>query len=480
MWSSDLSFAAAVTAIVAIGGTAIVRALLNRRQLVNDRVRLGTVVPEHVKQCLMDHPGTCPVGVVDGDAFDANVAAMIQVAAASNQMVRVATKSVRCVALLVQMLDAVPAGKACGLMTFTARETLFLARDPRIIRALKRHVAEGAPAHSNLLLAYPVADGGSVELAVDAEAELSRHGLGVALMVDDAVQVGIIARGLRREGPPMSVWVDVDMSLRPFVGVHLGVRRSPLRERESLVRLLDTIHAVAGPAIAVAGVMGYEAQVAGLADFEERGLLSLPESIARSCVKRLSERDGHVRRSWALQVVRSHPCAIRGKVLCNGGGSGSLISTGRDAAVSEVTIGSGALCGHLFDRYLPAEAPSYQPALFFALRVTRRPDRNIFTCHGGGWCASGEAGASRLPKLVWPSGSLVGMEGAGEVQTPITVRTSGSLEDGFGVGSVAVFRPCKSGELGDTLCKYVVVKASGASVELRTYRGDHVCAWSTP
>ena len=101
--------------------------------------------------------------------------------------------------------------------------------------------------------------------------------------------------------------------------------------------------------------------------------------------------------------------------IVNGGGTASLASTVQEAAITEVTVGSGFLCGHVFDGYHELRL---RPAGFFALAVTRLPAPGYITCQGGGFVASGTAGKERLPLPVWPEGlHLLPDEGAGEVLT---------------------------------------------------------------
>src|SRR5690606_27652334 len=96
---------------------------------------------------------------------------------------------------------------------------------------------------------------------------------------------------------------------------------------------------------------------------------------------------------------------------------GSVESTVEEPAITEVTVGSGYFCSHLFDYY---QAFKLQPAAGFALQVTRRPRHNVLTCNGGGYVASGIAEPQKLPKPYLPTGILLeANEGAGEVQTPI-------------------------------------------------------------
>ena len=67
----------------------------------------------------------------------------------------------------------------------------------------------------------------------------------------------------------------------------------------------------------------------------------------------------------------------------------------------------------------------------------------MVTVHGGGLIASGPVGPDRLPTPWAPAGlELTGLEGAGEVQTPLTGQPRGLLE----IGDLVWFRHAKSGE----------------------------------
>jgi hypothetical protein len=456
-------------------------------------------------------------------------------------------------------------------MTFSAQETLFLVRDGRLLAALQNN--QPSAMHSHFLLAYPIADAASASCLFEAQRLAAARGIGIGVMVDSTWHVDLLSavgaafamtwrqqtddfNGLAysissMDSPQRTIsahqlaaWVDLDMSYRPVPAVHLGVRRSPLRSAADVLAVSEHIAAknAADGVIFLGGLMGYEAQIAGLTDFEPATgfvgrALGAVSSVAIGILKRRSVADGHRRRRESFESMctfaartpwspaqpsgrsvdlnsstvsraftstsdylidppkalrstdggppespESPPAPAARSLYCNGGGSGSLRSTVRDATVTEVTIGSGALCGHLFDAYLEAEAPSFLPALFLALSVTRQPDAGIFTCTGGGWIASGEPGVRKLPRIVYPVGAhLIPREAAGEVQTPFKVR---NVEAGYGIGSAVVFRPCKSGELGDVLQQYVLLaprdQTAGESVEntVMTYRGDCVPAWA--
>src|SRR5690625_4360720 len=102
--------------------------------------------------------------------------------------------------------------------------------------------------------------------------------------------------------------------------------------------------------------------------------------------------------------------------LINGGGTGSLHQTVTEN-VTEATVGSGFFNSHLFDNY---KDYTNKPALAYAIEITRKPTKHIYTCTGGGYIASGAMGIDRLPQVYLPKGAkLTKKEGAGDVQTSI-------------------------------------------------------------
>lgn len=124
-----------------------------------------------------------PLAVVDLDAFDANADDLVR--RAGGKPIRVASKSVRCRALLERVLAR---DGFAGIMSFTLDESLWLAR----------------AGFDDVLLAYPSADrSGFAELAADPKLAAA-----VTVMVDDAAQLELIDRlraawARRRSG---SVW----------------------------------------------------------------------------------------------------------------------------------------------------------------------------------------------------------------------------------------------------------------------------------
>ncbi len=381
-----------------------------------------------------------PAALVDLDALDINVDRLLAPVRASGKRVRLASKSLRCPALLSRI--ATRAGElAIGYMTYTAAETAYLAR----------------AGVRDLVLAYPTLQASDAALLARANRDAT-----AAVVVDDAAQLAPLAAAARAEGTRVPVWIDVDMSWRPVGGtLHLGVRRSPLRDPEPVVALARQIAGDA--ALRFAGVMGYEAQLAGLPD---SAAFQAWQNPLKRAIKRGSQPAIAARRA---RVVAALTAAGLRPEHVNGGGSGSVAWSSSDPALTEVTIGSGFLCGHLFDGYRGLDL---EPALAFALQIVRRPARGIATCLGGGWIASGQPGADRLPRPTWPPGCrLLATEGAGEVQTPVALPEGLELA----LGDPIFFRPAKSGELAEHVREYLLVRGDRVVERVPTYRGLGEC-----
>jgi D-serine deaminase-like pyridoxal phosphate-dependent protein len=362
-----------------------------------------------------------PAALIDLDALEANAARLFAPIARAGKRARIATKSLRCPALAARLAEL---GNAIGYLTYTAAETEF-------------HARAGV---RDLVLAYPTVQRQDAAAIARANAIAT-----AAIVVDDVAQLDVLAAAAHDAGTRIPIIIDVDMSWRPL-GVHVGVRRSPLREPDEVVALAKRI---ADP-LYFHGVLGYEAQLAGLSD--------------RNAVIRALKRGGEP----AVAASRAHivdALAAAGlpPAIVNGGGTGSVDWSSTDPALTEVAVGSGFLCSHLFDDYRGLEL---SPAIAFALQVVRKPAPRIATCLGGGWIASGRAGADRLPMPAWPHGcALLRGEGAGEVQTPVVVP------DDIALGDPIFFRPAKAGELAEHVAEYLFVRGDRIVDRAPTYRG---------
>ena len=111
-----------------------------------------------------------------------------------------------------------------------------------------------------------------------------------------------------------------------------------------------------------------------------------------------------------------------------------------------------------------------RPAALFALPVVRRPARDVATLFSGGFIASGPVGASRVPSPHLPAGlKLLGFEGAGEVQTPVT----GSAARALRLGDRVWLRHAKAGELAERFDAYHLLRGDQLDRTVPTYRGEH-------
>ncbi|MFW5416648.1 alanine racemase [Nocardiopsis sp. CNT-189] len=385
---------------------------------------------------------TAPFAVVDLAAFRANAADLAE--RAGGTPIRIASKSLRCRALLRTALGL--PGFA-GVMAFTLPEALWLAADP------------DGPVSDDVLVAYPTADTAAIaELAADPRAAAS-----VTLMVDSVAHLDLITRAAPDPVLPIRVCIDVDTSWQPLgPRMRIGAHRSPLRTPAHAAALARAV--LRRPQLLLDGVMAYEAQIAGVGD-DPPGRPLYGRTLR--WVQGRSRRELAARRAAITEAVRD-VAEVR---FVNGGGTGSLHTTSREPAVTEVAAGSGLYQPHLFDHYTGTDR---RPAALFALPVVRRPAPGVATALGGGYPASGAAGADRLPVPYLPEGLAYSpTEGPGEVQTPLI----GPAADGLAVGDRVWMRHAKAGELCERFAELHLVDGigTGAARVVRTaptYRGE--------
>ncbi|MEA2438896.1 MAG: hypothetical protein QOH76_320 [Thermoleophilaceae bacterium] len=358
-----------------------------------------------------------PFAFVDLDAMWSNADEMLR--RAGGKPIRVASKSVRCRPLLEAI--ARRDERFRGLMTFTLAESLWLGE-------------------RDTLLAYPTADR-------EALGRMSEDG--PVLMVDSVDHLDLIESAT---SVPVRVCIEVDLSY-PLAGgrVKIGVKRSPVRTAEQAVALRREIDK--RPRLTLAGLMGYEAHIAGLGD-------SPPgKPLIAAVLKRLQKASAAEIAERRAAIVE----ALGPLDFVNGGGTGSLHTTAREDVVTEITAGSGFYAPTLFDHY---SAFSLTPAAMFALPVVRKPSKRVATVLGGGYLASGPADDLRLPIPYLPRGlKLDKNEGAGEVQTPV-------IGADLQIGERVYFRHAKAGELCERFNSLLLVEGDRVVDEVPTYRGE--------
>jgi len=376
-------------------------------------------------------PLPTPTMVVDLEAFDTNADDLARRAA--GKPLRLATKSVRVPALIERALAH--AGFS-GVLAFTLREALWLH---------EQGISD------DLVVAYPTVDQPALTRLVESPAAAAA----ITLMVDDLAHLDCVDSVRRSLAVPVRVAIDIDAGLR-IGGQHVGPKRSPLYDAAAVSSLARRV--VDRRGFRLVGAMTYEGQVAGLPDM-------VPTQRAKSLVvrglKQASQSQLEERRQQVADSLRD----VVQLEFWNAGGSGSVESTAADPVVTEVAAGSGLLVPTLFDHYRSFEP---RPAAFFALPVVRRPGPGIATVHGGGLVASGPAGRDRLPSPYLPEGlHLTALEGAGEVQTPLTGPGAARLA----VGDLVWFRHAKSGEVFEHANDVHLLEGDAFVDRVPTYRG---------
>jgi D-serine deaminase-like pyridoxal phosphate-dependent protein len=375
-----------------------------------------------------------PLAIVDLAAFDANADDLVR--RAGGKPVRVASKSVRCRALLERVLER---DGFAGVMAFTLAEAVWLVR----------------AGIQDVLLAYPSVDrAGFAELTSDPKLAGA-----VSVMVDDVAQLDLIDAARAGGGEEVRVCLELDTSLWLLGGrIRFGARRSPLHDPAQLAELARAVER--RPGFRVVGLMAYEGHVAGVGD-------AVPDAPLRSRAVRLMQaaarRELAARRAEAVRAVRA---VAPGLEFVNGGGTGSVQHTAAERAVTEVAAGSGLFVPRLFDHYTSFRG---RPAALFAQPVVRRPGVGVVTVLGGGYPASGAAGRDRSPVPYLPEGLRYDpQEGAGEVQTPLL----GSAADDLLIGDKVWFRHAKAGELCERFAQLHLVDGDEVVAVVPTYRGE--------
>ncbi|MFH1319665.1 MAG: amino acid deaminase/aldolase [Bacteroidota bacterium] len=377
-----------------------------------------------------------PFAFVDLDLLEENARQIV--ARARGKKIRVASKSVRCKYLLEKILELDDSFQ--GIMCFALPEAVYLSQQ----------------GFDDLLVAYPCMQ----EKYIEEVCMEVQKGKTILLMVDSTEHVERINIIAAKCNVVLPVCMDMDMS-SDFPGIHFGVWRSGITDKQQVMDLLSRVQESGN--VKLDGIMGYEAQIAGVGD--NYPCKSLKNAVVRFLKKR-SIKEIRKRRKETVMAIRSEGVELR---FVNGGGTGSLESTTAEDVITEVTVGSGFYASALFDNYSNFR---HFPAAGFALEIVRKPKPNIYTCHGGGYVASGSAGTDKLPQPYLPEGmKLTNNEGAGEVQTPLIYQGKEKLS----LGDPVFLRHSKAGELCERFDELLLVSQNKIIEKVKTYRGDGMC-----
>ncbi|MEM7345022.1 MAG: amino acid deaminase/aldolase [Chloroflexota bacterium] len=382
------------------------------------------------------HDCPMPFAFVDLDLFDENIRALTDRAA--GKQIRIASKSLRCLTLIERVLQA--HDSMTGIMCFSPDEMVALSQ----------------AGQDELLMGYPCWHPKHIR-AIAAEVKKGKQ---LTLMVDSVEHVEHLAAIASSEDVILSLCLDIDMSV-DFPGLHFGVWRSGITNKEKALTVYQAI--AKSPHLRLDGVMGYEAQIAGVGDKVPN---SGPKNHLLRFLKKRSIPQIAARRAAIVQALQDAGASLR---FVNGGGTGSIETTCAEAAVTEVTIGSGFYSPTLFDHY---QAFKHHPAAGYAIEIVRQPKPDTYTCLGGGYIASGGIGKDKEPAIYLPDGAtLNGLEGAGEVQTPVIYNGNIPLS----MGDPIFMRHSKAGELCERFNQLYLISKGGIVDEVPTYRGQGWC-----
>ena len=180
-----------------------------------------------------------PFALLDLDLLEQNIRKVV--ALAQGKRVRLASKSLRSVAVIRRILEADPCFQ--GVMCYTAQEAAYLA----------------SQGFDDLLIGYPTWN----EQDIVAIARATAAGTHITLMVDSTEHVKRIETVAARFGISLPLCLEADMSM-DLPGFHFGVWRSSVRTLEQARLVIERI--LASPHVWLDGLMGYEAQIAGVGD----------------------------------------------------------------------------------------------------------------------------------------------------------------------------------------------------------------------
>ncbi|MCI4012088.1 amino acid deaminase/aldolase [Brevibacterium sp. ZH18] len=384
-----------------------------------------------------------PRAVLDLDAFDANLLALTR--RAKGLPIRLATKSLRTPAAIERAL-AHPGYS--GVLAYSVPEALAL--HARGVRDILIGYPSVDRAGLRLLFAEPGATA-NITLMIDSTAHLDILEAAKSSLTDGA------ARGAAGR---IRICLDVDASYRFGERVlgdrfHIGSRRSPLRDVEDATTMAR--HVMARDGFDLVGLMFYEGQIAGTADAGRSA-----RQVAVRVMQKQSIRELAGRRARIVAAVRD----LTDLEFVNGGGTGSFESSAGDGVLTELAAGSGLFSPGLFDGYTHFQ---HNPAAYFVIPVVRRSGPGWVTVFKGGFIASGVPGTDRVPTIAWPEGlDYSGLEGAGEVQTPLT----GPGAEDLRLGDLVWFRHAKAGELAEHFNDFLVVSGGEIIDTWSTYRGE--------
>ena len=387
--------------------------------------------PNNINQLFCDTEA--PFMWLNLDALDYNIYQIYQKTKSSK--VRIASKSIRSLDALHYIIHNQE--NICGIMAYSAREAIFLMQNGCM----------------DILLGYPTLEKNAI---IEAQKMADKTGAKLTFMCDLPIHFQLLEEIGKTLDTKISCCIDIDVSVQ-FPGLYFGVFRSHLRKPEDLEKLLSSIDTFRH--IKIWGLMGYEAQIAGVPDNNPS------EKIKNYIIRFLKKRSLPIlaaRRAKMYEILKKY-CGH--DIEVNGGGTGSIEQTLKEKYITEVTVGSGYFQSHIFDQFLSIQ---HRAAVGFALRVTRNPAPDVYTCQSGGFIASGPVSTVKQPVIYYPANAVwLKNEGFGEVQTPFKISPKNSIK----VGDLLVLRHAKAGELSEHFSEIKLIKNNLYHASWKSYRG---------
>ncbi len=385
---------------------------------------------QDIKTLLSDQ--ALPLAWIDLDRLESNIQQLKKMAAPLK--IRLASKSIRCRSLIEKLLKDYPE-IFHGVLAYHPDEAVWLAEN---------HIED-------IVVAYPYLRWFEQQNNKDHQWDQ------ITFMVDSLEHLTVIDQMASRLERKINICFDIDLSTKHF-GIYFGVHRSSIKTTNDLKILLEELKTKTW--LNLSGIMGYEAQIAGVGD--KNPFKKLLNPIIKF-LKKSSMEKVITKRVAMTKLCKEYGHNLR---FVNGGGTGSLHLTKKDPSVTELAAGSGLYSPLLFDYY---QDFSLAPAAGFALEVTRNSKPKTYTLAGGGYIASGAIGPDKSPRPIKDEHATLEInEGCGEVQTPIYTDKDKKL------GDVVLFRHAKAGELCERFNNLSLIENGKVNL-LKTYRGEGQC-----
>ena len=202
---------------------------------------------EGMKEMVKNYDIEMPAMFIDLDVFDHNVRKLADIVSGSGKKLRLATKSIRCPALIRRALE-IGGNNFKGLMCYSVQEAGFLADQ----------------GFDDLFVAYPTVQYTDVVEAL----RLIKAGKALVLTIDSISNIGKIDLACRRAkavNVKIRVAVDLDMRTPIMPLIKVGAHRSVLNSMDKLHTLWK--ESKKSNNIEIVAMIGYEAVVAGVPDY---------------------------------------------------------------------------------------------------------------------------------------------------------------------------------------------------------------------